>query len=108
MRTEFVKVARLDEVGPGKGAAVTFADDAVALFNVRGHLYATDGACLRCGASLASGSLHDTELACPGCGWHYDIETGSVCGLPGMRIDTFDVSVVDSDVLLAIKSRPAP
>lgn len=107
MGTELVKVARLDDVGPGKGAAVTYADDAVALFNVRGHLYATDGACVRCGTSLASGSLHGTDLACPGCGWHYDIGTGCVRGLPGLRIDTFEVSVVDSDVLLAIESPPA-
>ena len=105
--TELVKVARLKEVVPGKGTAVMIADDAVALFNVCGHLFAIDGACVRCGASLASGSLHDTDLACPGCGWHYDIGTGCVCGLPALRIDTFEVSVVDSHVLLSIESRPA-
>lgn len=108
MGTVLVKVARLDQIVPDKGTAVELEGHAVALFNVGGHVRAIDDTCARCGASLASGVLAGTDLRCPACGWHYDVDTGCVAGVPGLRIDTFAASVEDSDVLLATESPPPP
>ena len=57
---------------------------------------------------IASGALAGTDLRCPECGWHYDVDTGCVAGVPGLRVDTFAASVEDSDVLLATESPPPP
>ena len=108
MGTVFVKVARLDQILPGRGTAVQLEGHPVALFNVDGHVHAMDDTCARCGASLASGTLAGTDLRCPECGWNYDVDTGCVAGVPGLRIDTFAASVKDSDVLLATESPPPP
>jgi len=81
-------------------------DRAFALFNAGGKVRAVDDSCVRCGTSLAAGSLAGDDLRCPGCGWHYDVATGCVAGVPGLCIDTFAVSVADSDVMLATESPP--
>ena len=101
-----VKVARLDQIVPGKGTAVQLEGHPVALFNAGGKVRAVDDSCVRCGTSLAAGSLAGDDLRCPGCGWHYDVATGCVAGVPGLCIDTFAVSVADSDVMLATESPP--
>ncbi len=102
----FVKVARVDQVGPGSGMGVRVADLAVALFNVGGHLHAIDGTCVRCGALLATGSIEGTDLRCPGCGWHYDVATGCVAGLPGLRVDTWEPAIENADILLPVEAPP--
>jgi nitrite reductase/ring-hydroxylating ferredoxin subunit len=43
---------------------VRAADNAVAIFNVDGKLFAIDDWCLRCGASLASGALRGRRVIC--------------------------------------------
>ena len=108
MGTVLVKVARFDQIVPGRGTAVQLEGHPVALFNVDGRVRAIDDTCARCGASLASGALTGTDLRCPECGWHYDVDTGCVAGVPGLRIDTFAASVEGADVLLATPSRTPP
>ena len=108
MGTVLVKVARVDQIVAGKGTAVRLEGHPVALFNVDGRVHAIDDTCARCGASLASGVLAGTDLRCPECGWHYDVDTGCVAGVPGLRIDTFAASVEGADVLLATPSRTPP
>jgi Fe-S cluster biogenesis protein NfuA/nitrite reductase/ring-hydroxylating ferredoxin subunit len=42
-------------------------------------LYAYRSACAGCGRSLAGGTLHGTELACPACGHRYDVRRAGRC-----------------------------
>jgi nitrite reductase/ring-hydroxylating ferredoxin subunit len=98
---DFAEVARLDQTTPGTGTVVTVAGSAVALFNVEGRLFAVDDSCVRCGSSLASGTLHGVAVACPGCDWSYDVTSGCVNGVPALCIDTFEVRVEDSRVMVA-------
>ena len=104
--SRLVKVARVDQVGPGCGIGVRVADLAVALFNVAGRLHAIDGSCVRCGAPLAGGPLDGTDLRCPGCGWHYDLATGRVAGVPGLRVDTWEPVIENADILLPVETPP--
>ena len=99
MRT-FVKLASLDRLVPGTSLAVPVDEDNVALFNVRGEVFALDDTCVRCGASLATGTVGTTNVSCPRCDWRYDLATGSVDGVPALQIDTFNVKIVDGNVML--------
>ena len=60
---EFIEVARLDELPPGRGTVVTIADKDVALFNVEGTVYAMANACLHQGQSL--GRVRSTAASSP-------------------------------------------
>lgn len=90
-----VEAAHLGQLASGKGLVVTAGDRAVALFNVDGQPYAIEDTCVRCGASLASGTIHGHEVACPGCDWRYDVKSGCIAGVPALCIDTFRVTIVD-------------
>lgn len=98
---DFAEVARLDQTKPGTATLVTVRGDAVALFNVEGRLFAVDDSCVRCGSSLALGTLHGVAVACPGCNWQYDVTNGRVHGVPALCIDTFEVRIEDSQVMVA-------
>jgi nitrite reductase/ring-hydroxylating ferredoxin subunit len=96
----FVDVARLDQIPVGVGSVFTIAENRVALFLVDGFVFAVDDSCIRCGSSLAAGNLYRTRVTC-GCGWQYDVATGCLNGIPALRIDTFEVRVLDSHVMVA-------
>lgn len=97
----FVDVAPLQAIAPGNAVVVRFYTNAVALFNVHGRIFAVGDACVRCGSSLAAGSFDGELVQCPGCTWKYDVATGGVNGMPSLRIDTFQVRVIDSHVHVA-------
>jgi 3-phenylpropionate/trans-cinnamate dioxygenase ferredoxin component len=90
-----VELAVADRVVAGQAAAVSIGASDIALFKVEGHIYALDDSCLRCGASLASGAVEGACVTCPRCSWRYYIPAGSVVGMPSLRVDMFEVSVVD-------------
>jgi nitrite reductase/ring-hydroxylating ferredoxin subunit len=97
----FVEVAALSQVPAGCGIVVSIAGMPVALFNSNGRIFAVEDACVRCGASLAAGTLHAVNVACSGCDWKYELTTGCVNGIPALKIDTFQVEVVDARVRVA-------
>lgn len=73
----------------------------VAVFNADGRLFALEDDCVRCGGSLAAGTLQGLAVTCPECDWTYDITTGCVRNVPSLRTDAFQVKIVDSKVLVA-------
>jgi 3-phenylpropionate/trans-cinnamate dioxygenase ferredoxin subunit len=105
--SDFVEVASTEHVVPGTGALVKVSDTAVAVFNIRGEIFAIDDVCIRCGSSLAAGELHATLIRCPRCGWRYDVTTGCVNGVPALRIQTFEAKVADAAILVANTARHA-
>jgi len=105
---DFVDIARLDQVAPARGLAVPIANGVVALFNVNGRIFAVDDSCVRCGSSLAAGTLRGVDVTCSGCDWQYDVTTGCVNGIPALQIDTFEVKAVDSRIMVASPSISFP
>jgi hypothetical protein len=61
---DFVKVATLDQLAPGHGMTVTVHGVPVALFNVKGTVYAIDDTCLHAGVSLGTGDLRGHMVRC--------------------------------------------
>jgi nitrite reductase/ring-hydroxylating ferredoxin subunit len=100
--TEFVEVARLEEVPPGKGTTVSVGNTDVALFNVDGTIYAMEDSCLHQGQSLGSSELDGKVVTCRGHGWRYDVTTGSTLHVPGYGVATYPVKVEDGRIMVAV------
>jgi len=97
----FTKVASLSELPPGKSACVVFAGEKVALFNVRGTVYAIEDTCTHRGGPLSEGSVDGTAVVCPWHGGRFDLATGKAAGMPAVRaVKRFPVSVQGNDILL--------
>jgi nitrite reductase/ring-hydroxylating ferredoxin subunit len=99
---EYVAVAQLDQLPPGRGMVVTVQGLAVALFNVEGTVYAMEDACRHAGASLGGGELRGPLVRCPAHGWRYDVRTGQAINEPDDRVACFLVQVVDGTILVAL------
>ena len=94
-------VAKVAEVPPGTAKVVLVAGRPVALFNVGGTFYATDGVCLHRGGPIGEGLLEGTTVTCPWHGWEYDVRTGQNLGNPAAKLRTLSVAVEGDDVLIA-------
>lgn len=97
----FIEVGFIDRLAPEGGISVAIGSNTVALFRIDGGIYAIEGCCLRCGAQLAEGCLGGQIVGCRGCDWRYDVTTGSVVGVPALRLHTFETRVVDGKVAIA-------
>jgi nitrite reductase/ring-hydroxylating ferredoxin subunit len=102
LRADFVEVARLEELPPGRSTTVTIGKRSIALFNVEGTVYATDDSCLFAGSSLGAGELDGKVIRCRGRGWSYDVTTGCVLGFPGLGVSAHAVKVVDGRIMVAV------
>jgi nitrite reductase/ring-hydroxylating ferredoxin subunit len=98
----FVGVAWLEQLPPGRAMKVAVGDIDFALFNVDGTVYAIDDACLHAGTSLGSCELEGRIVRCRGHGWEYDVTTGCVLGVPELRLATRAVEVVDGRIMVAV------
>lgn len=75
----------------GARLRIETAGGPIALFDVAGTVLGIEDGCLRCGSSLATGSIEGTVVTCRSCGWKYDIASGAVVGLPALRLATYEV-----------------
>ena len=96
-----IEPGHLDRLVQGKGVAVTIGNNTVALFKVDGVIYAIEAWCVHCGTSLAEGVLEGAIVSCHGCTWRYDVITGSVIGIPALRLHAFDVELVGERLIIA-------
>ncbi|HET7856720.1 MAG TPA: Rieske 2Fe-2S domain-containing protein [Gaiellaceae bacterium] len=99
---ELVTVARADEVPPGTAKKVQAGGETIALVNVDGSLYATQGACLHLQGPLGDGKVDGHLLRCPWHGWTYDVRTGKNDFDLAIELRTFEVTVEDGDVKVAL------
>ena len=107
-------VARLADVPPGSRRLVSVKGRDVALFNVKGELFAVLDRCPHAGASLCKGRLtglmdapapgeykltrEGEILRCPWHGWEFDLRTGKSCAEPDrLWIRNYEVSVAGAD-----------
>jgi nitrite reductase/ring-hydroxylating ferredoxin subunit len=73
---EFISVASVDSLPPGRGRTIHVRGRDFALWNLDGQFFCVDDACPHRGASLGAGSLQGCELICPLHGWGFDVRTG--------------------------------
>jgi nitrite reductase/ring-hydroxylating ferredoxin subunit len=61
----YSRVAKVDDVAPGSALQVEIGELSIALFNLGGEFYATEGYCTHAFASLAEGSVNGEQIECP-------------------------------------------
>ena len=97
--TNFVKVARTDEIAPGQAKIVDVHGKEIAVFNIDGAYFAIDNMCTHEEASLADGEIAGFEVACPLHGARFDVRSGAVLGPPAYDdVASYAARVSGSDV----------
>ena len=100
--SEFVKVATIDEVAPGRRKLVEFEYVTVALFNINGQLYCIEDVCTHDDGPLAEGKLDGYAIACPRHGAQFDVRNGKVLSMPAVKpVPSYEVKVVGNDIYIA-------
>lgn len=97
-----VKVATLDQVPEGSGTTVEVGGKSIALFNIKGEIYAIDNTCLHRGGSLGDGFVDKTMVTCPLHGWQYDVTTGQGVMPPSPGVKSYKVEVRDNEIYIEV------
>ena len=100
--SEFVTVAKVEEIPPGTGKTVDVNGVWIALFNVDGSFFAVDNTCPHAGGPIGEGSLSGEIVTCPWHGWQFNVRTGQRDGNPIFTIACCPVRVQDQDVQIAL------
>jgi nitrite reductase/ring-hydroxylating ferredoxin subunit len=100
--SEFVEVAQLDQMPPGRSSLGQVGDKRIALFNFDGQIYAIDDACAHAGQSLAQGKFAGKVVTCRAHGWRYDVTTGQVTTVPDFGVASYRVQVLDGKIMVAV------
>ena len=81
--------AGIDDVDEGTVKGVKLGDEHVALYRVRGTVYATSNICTHESALLSEGWVEDGEVECPLHGARFRIEDGECLGPYGTDLRCF-------------------
>jgi nitrite reductase/ring-hydroxylating ferredoxin subunit len=100
--SEFVAVARVDDVPPDSVRAVRAGEDEIALAHCDGGFYATQGHCLHLHGPLGEGHLEGCVLTCPWHGWQYDVRTGENEFDRAIQLRTYEVEVADGEIRVRV------
>lgn len=103
---EFVRVADLASVSPGKSRAFNVGRFEIALFNVDGNYYALENACPHQGGPIAEGWIENLTVTCPWHAWCFDLRTGSLTMGDFALIPRFEVRVEQDGVYLSTEPVP--
>lgn len=99
--SDFVSVAKVDDVLPGQGKTVQIAGRSIALFNVDGTFYAVDDTCLHRGGPLGEGELTGHLVACPWHGWKYDLRTGVSITNPAAKVSCYETRIEGDELQIS-------
>jgi nitrite reductase (NADH) small subunit/3-phenylpropionate/trans-cinnamate dioxygenase ferredoxin subunit len=100
--SEFISVAKVEEIPPGTGKTVDVNGIWIALFNVNGSFFAVDNTCPHAGGPIGEGKLSGEIITCPWHGWQFNVRTGEREGNPNFTVACCPVRVQDSQVQIAV------
>ena len=83
--SDFVRVAKLDDLADPGRELVEIDDRIVVLLRVGGEVFALDDVCTHDGGPLSEGALEDHTIACPRHGAKFDIRDGRALTMPATR-----------------------
>ena len=96
---EFVRVAKTEEVPPGRVNVYEVDGRQIALCNVDGAFYAIDDVCTHDGGALDQGFLEGDQIECPRHGARFDVKTGKALTLPAvMPVNSYPVQVEADEI----------
>jgi len=78
--TQWHEVAKLRDLELRKRTAVTVGDTTIALFSIKGVVYALADTCVHEQRQLSKGAVLFGKVVCPGHQWKFDPATGEAEG----------------------------
>ena len=104
--SEYVTVAKVDEIAPGTVKVVRVDDEPVGVANVDGQFYAFADVCTHDDGPVAEGSLEGYCIECPRHGAKFDIRTGEVKQLPAVvPIPVYDLKIENDEIKVSAVPR---
>jgi nitrite reductase (NADH) small subunit/3-phenylpropionate/trans-cinnamate dioxygenase ferredoxin subunit len=100
--SEFVTIARTEDIPPGSGRTVDINGVWIALFNVDGSFFAVDNTCPHAGGPIGEGKLSGEIVTCPWHGWQFNVRTGERDGNPNFAVACCQVRVEDGHVQIKL------
>ena len=92
--SDWVTVARADELAPGEWRVVDVDGAQIAVFNLGGVYHAIEDVCTHDGGQLTGGSIEGAEIVCPRHGARFCIRTGAALTAPAYEATaTFPVRI---------------
>ena len=97
--SDWVTVARADEIGPGEWRAADVDGARIAVFNLDGEYHAIADVCTHDAGQLTGGFVEGDVIVCPRHGARFSIRTGEALSAPAYEpTDIFPVRVLDGNV----------
>ncbi len=84
-QVEFVEVAAVDEVQPGKRLFLEIDELPIVVFNIAGQYFAIADVCSHDDGPVGEGELSGFDITCPRHGARFDVRTGKVLALPAYQ-----------------------
>ena len=99
--SDWVTVARIDELAPGQWKSLDVDGAQVAVFNLNGQYFAIEDVCTHDGGQLSGGSVEGAEIVCPRHGARFCIRTGAALTAPAYEATAkFPVRIENGEVQL--------
>ncbi len=95
-----IKVAKISEVLVGGSKVVIVNDTPIALFNIKGIVFAWDNRCPHRGASLADGNISEKIIQCKFHLWDFNVETACAAANPNIKIKSFPVEIQNGSIFI--------
>jgi len=99
--SEYVSIAKLEDLGPGQSLVAEVNGEEVAVFNVDGTVYAIDNMCAHQGGPLGEGLLEGETVICPLHSWKYNVRTGACSTNPSKKVNTYSVKIENGQIKVA-------
>ena len=98
----WVQVANLDQLIPGEAKAVDAAGKSIALYNVDGEIFATQGECGHAYGPLGDGVLSGYTITCPLHEWEWDVRDGSCVSGEDASIKSVAIKIKKNRVMVKL------
>ena len=97
--SDWVTVARLEELQPGQWKTADLDGTRVVVFNVEAELYAIEDVCTHDGGQLTGGHVEGDQIVCPRHGARFCVRTGEALTAPAYEPTAkFPVRVEDGEI----------
>lgn len=97
--SDWVTVAKVEELAPGDFRVVDVDGANVAVFNLDGQYYAIEDVCTHDGGQLTGGVVEGDEIVCPRHGARFCIRTGRALSAPAYEpAASFPVRVENGEI----------
>lgn len=100
--SEFMSVARSQEVGEGEMTVFDVGGQRVAVANVEGSFHAFGDVCSHQHCSLSDGELDGKTVTCPCHGSQFDVTTGEVLNPQRPSLSPFSLQVEGDEIRVEV------